>query len=386
MKKIYLLLSILAFVYGCKEDESPYITVPIRNFEVSDNGGTIEIRYSSNAKPKLYYVQEDWIEVYNDNTNPQEGLYKITLGRNLSYDDRAKEFLISVDEGVSGEKITVKQESKKNIIIDKPEYTVDNFGGIMDIEVSSNIEFEVEPNVPWIKYLRTRALTRNTMTFEVDEMFDDERSGRITLYNRERGISTYCQIYQRTNFKLTTTHETAYIGQSKRIEYESEVYSEEDLIWESTDTDVVTVDSRGNIVGKSEGKAFINVSTKDKKYGKVCIVTIESVESKIKFHTSSGWGSYSSSQGGSWTGFILFGYVENNSDADIEVDNLKVYKKSTGELLEQFGPKTIASHDKKYFEYRSPFGNLGKPEYAHLFVFEYTCFGISYTKTIEGYF
>ncbi len=48
-----------------------------------------------------------------------------------------------------------------------------------------------------------------------------------------------------------------------------------DLVWETSDEDIVTVDEKGNIKGLKEGKVTITVKTKDEKYRAKCEVTVK---------------------------------------------------------------------------------------------------------------
>lgn len=51
-------------------------------------------------------------------------------------------------------------------------------------------------------------------------------------------------------------------------------YSLNDIIWESNDPNIASIDSNGVIIGKKEGNALIVVSTKDQKYKAYCAVTV----------------------------------------------------------------------------------------------------------------
>lgn len=51
-------------------------------------------------------------------------------------------------------------------------------------------------------------------------------------------------------------------------------YSENDLIWNSSDTSIATIDKQGNLSGVSEGVVSISVETTDGQYYDFCMVTV----------------------------------------------------------------------------------------------------------------
>lgn len=51
-------------------------------------------------------------------------------------------------------------------------------------------------------------------------------------------------------------------------------YSENDLIWNASDTSIATIDQQGNLTGVSEGVVSISVETTDEQYYDFCMVTV----------------------------------------------------------------------------------------------------------------
>lgn len=77
---------------------------------------------------------------------------------------------------------------------------------------------------------------------------------------------------------LTFEHlfETISVGQKKELKFDNIPKSIKltDLVWESSDTSVATVDSKGVVSGIADGVASITASTKDGKYCANCMISV----------------------------------------------------------------------------------------------------------------
>ena len=90
------------------------------------------------------------------------------IGENDNYKKRDASILIK--SGNIQETVTIYQAgSKPSIILTKNEFIVSNAGGIIAVEVSSNVDVNVElPNaIDWIKESPSRTMSTNIYYFDI---------------------------------------------------------------------------------------------------------------------------------------------------------------------------------------------------------------------------
>lgn len=83
--------------------------------------------------------------------------------------------------------------------------------------------------------------------------------------------------------------EVVELGKNKTLEYKvlPKNAPSQELVWKSSDVSIATVDSKGKVTGKKEGKTTITVMTKDEKVKSKCTVTVSKpvAVTGIKFST-----------------------------------------------------------------------------------------------------
>lgn len=143
------------------------------------------------------------------------------------------------------------------------------------------------------------------------------------------------------------------------------------IIWESSDQSVVTVDRFGKITAQSPGKCVIKATTEDGRFESICDVTVlePTIEEAIKVHI---YGSYTSFNG-FVTGDITAAFY-NNSSKTVEVTDFTVYDTRTNKIIFQQENCGLAEKEKP-IRYNLKFSGVYKP----LFLWHYHHSGKSYT-------
>lgn len=102
------------------------------------------------------------------------------------------------------------------------------------------------------------------------------------------------------------------------------------IIWESSDQSVATVDKLGKITAKSTGKCVIKATTEDGRFESTCNVTVlePTIEESIKVNV---YGSYSSFNG-FVTGDVTAAFY-NNSSREVEVLEFVMYNTKTNKKV-----------------------------------------------------
>lgn len=148
---------------------------------------------------------------------------------NTSYEDREKNIIIQVENVVKT--ITVKQKNKDALIISNDKFDVDQLGGIIDVELKSNVDYSViipDDFKNWILQSSTRSLTIDVLNFEIARNDGiQNRSGKIiikstslsdTVFIDQRG-GKYLEVPNEI-FTLSSTKDTIEVEVISNLEFE----------------------------------------------------------------------------------------------------------------------------------------------------------------------
>jgi len=165
------------------------LTLTTNKFEIPCSGGEFEIEIKANVKYS-YTIDEkakEWISYESSRALSTSYLkFKVALNQG----DK-REGIITISDGILTEKVTVYQEaSGPTIVLSKNEYTVASEGETITVEVSSNVDVEVQmPDVDWIKENKSRAFSTHTYHYVIapNEGYDN-REAEIVFKNKENNL------------------------------------------------------------------------------------------------------------------------------------------------------------------------------------------------------
>ena len=214
MKKLrmiaWALVSILISLSACSGGDVPVPDPPtpevvkseiIIDSNIIANGlsfthekGEQSISFSTNEIWSLSIVgingSSDWC--IPSATSGAKGTSSVTfrVTENTSYDDRSAS--VTIKSGTATKTFTITQKYAGAVLVDTDTYVVSPKGGMMEVKVNSNVEFEVQipSDVSWITQTDSRALTEKVIYLKVEENpSTDDRHAEITLMNEEFKIS-----------------------------------------------------------------------------------------------------------------------------------------------------------------------------------------------------
>ena len=130
---------------------------------------------------------DNWITVSPTSGGKGENTITITTTANDTYDERNA--TISLKCGTVTESVEVGQKQLDALIIENNEYFVEAEGQSLEFNIRTNINFDVEIDVDWIKQVESRGLKDYTLLFEVNKNEKDkEREGHIILQDQNGNI------------------------------------------------------------------------------------------------------------------------------------------------------------------------------------------------------
>lgn len=138
-------------------------------YEVNKAGEQIEVIVQSNINFKIDIPQEakSWITpVQTKGLETHNLLFKVSS--NSSYETRTGEIRISENEGGLSETVNVFQAPGDALILSKKETNISDLGGNIQVELKTNIDYDVLCPDKWIRKVNTKSIRTDKVTFFVE--------------------------------------------------------------------------------------------------------------------------------------------------------------------------------------------------------------------------
>lgn len=181
------------------QDTNLGLLVSPTTYDLNNAAQSIEVEVRANVK---YAVEidaacKDWITQAGTKALSSEKI-TFSIAANESYDNREGKIIIKQTDGNLSETIVVKQGQTNGLFITTPEYDLSNEEHTLSVEVKANVSFQVSPQVDWIKYVETKALTSSTivLSIEANKTYDD-RTGTILVKQTNGDLSGTITINQK---------------------------------------------------------------------------------------------------------------------------------------------------------------------------------------------
>lgn len=158
--------------------EEPFIDLSLQEYKVGNAGGTFQIDVRTNIEYQVMMPDESWIieTMYDGSTH----FFEVLL--NDTYDARTAEIrFVNTEKGIE-KTVTVTQEALYDILIEQSSYEIGAEGGVLDLPLQANMDFEVKTSEKWITQVNARGLTEQMLHFNVEENPQvKERTAIITI-------------------------------------------------------------------------------------------------------------------------------------------------------------------------------------------------------------
>lgn len=175
------------------------LTVTSSKFEVSADGGEIEIEVKANIDFNVEIEESAKSWVTHRSTRAMK-TSTLIFEVDENSDSEKRKANIAITSGKLKETVTIYQESNKpSIVLTQNEYTVPSAGETIAVEVKSNVDVTVEmpKNADWITENTTRAVSTNTYYFDINPNEEhDNRTTEIKFTNKENKLSETVTITQ----------------------------------------------------------------------------------------------------------------------------------------------------------------------------------------------
>ncbi|MBR6876276.1 MAG: leucine-rich repeat protein [Bacteroidales bacterium] len=270
----------LSQTVSVKQPANKGIVLPKQVFDLQSDTRSIDVEVQANVQYSVS-TSANWIKQVGTKALSSKTL-SFSIEENKTYDPREGKITIKPTEGnVQEQVITVRQAQKAAMNVEKTSYEMPYGGGEIEIKVEANVAFTVTPNVDWLHYIQTKALTNSTVCIKVDENTTySNREGKIEIAQQNGSLKHTITVKQAGRIAVTSVELNKTSFQLKEGDTETLIATvkpddatDKTVSWSSSDTGIATVDANGKVTAVKEGSATITARAGD--ITASCSVTIK---------------------------------------------------------------------------------------------------------------
>lgn len=173
------------------------LTLTADRFEVGQEGGTIHVEVKSNISYEVVIPDEykGWISQNRNARGLNVSNVSFEIAPSEEYDKREGEIIIQ--SGYKKEIVKVYQSGGAILLLSQNVHEVGPEGGLIQVEIKSNFDFEIEIKADWVSTSYSRNMSSHTIYFTVfaNGMYEDRQTD-IIFYQRNSDIRDTLTIYQ----------------------------------------------------------------------------------------------------------------------------------------------------------------------------------------------
>ena len=216
----------------------PAIIISKSEYVISANGETIAVDVTSNVDIAVELpIDADWV-TENTTRALSTNTFYFDIAPSEEYEERTAEIVFTNSENDLSEVVKIVQTQKDALVVAKDSYIMESDGGQIQIEVGYNVNFDVEISADWITSGQTRALTTETLIFNIAKNTDnDDREGAITFKSKDGSLTQTVKVYQVQADALIISDKDIVVGtESGTVSFEIQTnvefkVSEPDVSW-----------------------------------------------------------------------------------------------------------------------------------------------------------
>lgn len=265
----------LAGTITITQKQTDYLEVTPNSFDLDNQLHEIELKVTQNVAYSIVIPDDAKNWVYVPTKAATKGLVedtvRLVVDANSTYDDREASVTIKQNDGSLAGTVAIKQAYGEGLIVEKTTYDIGEEGGTIEVAVQANVEYQVSPEVDWIHYMETKALSSSTVLLAIDENASIfTREGKVEITQKNGALKQTVAIRQAgqiavTHVDLNTTDVMLEEGETITLAatVKPENSYDKSIMWSSSDESVVTVDINGKVTAISKGMSTITATAND---------------------------------------------------------------------------------------------------------------------------
>lgn len=188
-------LSDTVYIYQARRDEL-ILSDKIKN--IDERAQTFDVELRSNIEYDVSIIGGDWLQRASVKSIRVDRL-TFTAAENTDHDNRTLEVVVKDRNSTLADTLTVTQAQKNALIISKKEYVLDQSGGVVNVELKTNIEYDIimPANADWLTKIETKALNTYNHKFNVAaNPIHDNREAQIIFRDKKSQLRDTITITQ----------------------------------------------------------------------------------------------------------------------------------------------------------------------------------------------
>ena len=186
------------------------LLVTTNKYEVAQEGGKIEVEVKANINYELAISEtaKDWI---TESKSRALTTHKHTFEIALNEESEKREGEITFKSGDKVETVKVYQAGGTIILLSQNEYTVNDAGETISVDIKSNVEYGVQmPDVDWITdESASRGMSSHTLKYAVSANKGyDSRSAKIIFYDKNSELKDTLKVIQAQKDAIVISQKT----------------------------------------------------------------------------------------------------------------------------------------------------------------------------------
>lgn len=252
-------------------------------FEVPARGDTLDVVFTSDVEYELIIGEDDasWVtyEETNSVDSHQHNL-RIFIGPNTVNEIRTAEIDIKDKNSDLSQTITIKQ-IVGSIILEDSYLEVDAKGGSIEVNLSTDIDFEViiPENIDWVTRIETKSLEKRTFNLNVlPNSQTEEREAKITVKDINSDVSQPLTIKQKVGKIIVeqNQYEVWFKGETISIPYSSDIECKV-IIPESAQSWISVVETKS----MESHSVQLSIALNEEKNERIATITIQDINSPL---------------------------------------------------------------------------------------------------------
>ena len=183
-------------------------------YTVSDAGETISVDIKSNIEFGVQMPEVDWITDEASSRGMSSHTLNYYIAPNEGYDSRSAQIIFFDKNSDLKDTLTVVQAQKDAIVISEKNISVTKEGGMVEVKINTNVDFEVKipSDATWISQTESRSLIEHTLYFKVDENTSDEsRCVNITIINKDSRLNETLLVTQQGDMLIIKLEKSGFL-------------------------------------------------------------------------------------------------------------------------------------------------------------------------------
>ncbi|MBO5251010.1 MAG: BACON domain-containing protein [Bacteroidaceae bacterium] len=169
-------------------------------YEISQEGTTIEVEIKSNVDYEIQMPDVDWITEVASGRGLSSDKLQFKVSPNESYESRSAEIIFYDKNSNLKDVVKITQSQKDAIVVSQNEYEVPFSGTTIKVAINSNVDYVMEIGCDWIKQVETsssRALKSDDLYFEVQKnLIKESRSAEIVFEDPKKTVKVIITVTQ----------------------------------------------------------------------------------------------------------------------------------------------------------------------------------------------